>query len=55
MLRYFGVREEVGRVPGVTAVAVDLGTGAVSIDSTIPIRPDLIATAVTRAGYTVTD
>ncbi|WP_280402147.1 heavy-metal-associated domain-containing protein [Nocardia carnea] len=47
------VREEVGRVPGVTAV--DLGTGAVGIDSIEPVGPDLIASAVGRAGYTVTE
>ncbi len=49
------VRKEVERVSGVTAVAVDLGTGAVSIDSTTAIRPDLIAAAIGRAGYTVTE
>ncbi|WP_280460264.1 heavy-metal-associated domain-containing protein [Nocardia carnea] len=49
------VRKEVERVSGVTAVAVDLGTGAVSIESTTPIDPDLIASAIGRAGYTVTE
>lgn len=48
------VREEVGRLPGVTGVTADLGTGAVGIDSTTPLRPELIAAAIGRAGYTIT-
>ncbi|WP_227997903.1 heavy-metal-associated domain-containing protein [Nocardia australiensis] len=49
------VREEVGRIPGVTAVAVDLDSGTVSVDSATPIERDAIAAAVDNAGYRIAD
>lgn len=49
------VRDEIGRVPGVTAVAVDLTDGTVTVDSAAQLQPDVIATAVVRAGYSVAD
>ncbi|UGT70949.1 copper ion binding protein [Nocardia gipuzkoensis] len=45
------VREEVGRIPGVTDVKVDLASGRVDIDSDTPIQRDAIAAAVDEAGY----
>jgi copper ion binding protein len=45
------VREELGEVPGVTAVDVDLATGTVTIDSDGAIELALIRNAVEDAGY----
>ena len=45
------VREEIGRIPGVTAVDVDLASGRVDIDSETPIEQAAIAQAVDEAGY----
>ncbi|NLV56471.1 MAG: heavy-metal-associated domain-containing protein [Acidimicrobiales bacterium] len=47
------VKQEVGALPGVTAVEVDLPTGAVTIDSTADLAPDAVAAAVDEAGYAV--
>lgn len=47
------VREEVGSIPGVTAVDVDLARGKVTIDSEAPIESDAINSAVEEAGYQV--
>ncbi|MBF6424044.1 heavy-metal-associated domain-containing protein [Nocardia cyriacigeorgica] len=49
------VREEVGRIDGVTSVAVDLASGLVTIDSAAPVEPDAIAAAVDEAGYELAD
>ncbi|NUP25748.1 MAG: heavy-metal-associated domain-containing protein [Nocardia sp.] len=49
------VRDELGRIPGVTAVTVDLGTGAVGLDSAVPLDRESIGAAVTRAGYSVAE
>ena len=49
------VREEVGNIPGVTEVAVDLASGRVDIDSADPIARDAIAAAVDEAGYQLAD
>jgi copper chaperone len=48
------VREEVGKVDGVTAVDVDLASGAVTVQSEGPVDPAAIGAAVTEAGYEVT-
>jgi copper chaperone len=48
------VTEEVGRVPGVTAVDVDLATGRVDVTSDVPLDDASIAAAVDEAGYEVT-
>jgi copper chaperone len=45
------VTEEVGEVPGVTAVEVDLGTGRLVVTSDEPIGRDAVAAAVEEAGY----
>jgi copper chaperone CopZ len=45
------VRGEVGQVPGVTAVEVDVTSGTVVIDSTVPLEEAAIRTAVEEAGY----
>lgn len=49
------VKEEVGEVPGVTGVEVDLDSGRVDVTSDAPIDPELIRAAVDEAGYTVTE
>ncbi|AII11320.1 heavy-metal-associated domain-containing protein [Rhodococcus opacus] len=45
------VREEIGNIPGVTAVDVDLASGRVDIDSETPIEQATLAQAVDEAGY----
>jgi copper chaperone len=45
------VREEVGSIPGVTAVDVDLASGKVTIDSERLVEADAIKSAVEEAGY----
>lgn len=45
------VREEVGSIPGVTAVDVDLASGMVTIDSQHKVEADAIKSAVEEAGY----
>lgn len=45
------VREEVGSIPGVTAVDVDLASGNVTIDSEGDVEADAIKSAVQEAGY----
>jgi copper ion binding protein len=47
------VEQEVGRIPGVTGVEVDLATGAVVIASEAPVDAGAIAAAVDEAGYEV--
>ncbi|MBG0823302.1 heavy-metal-associated domain-containing protein [Planomonospora sp. ID91781] len=47
------VTEEVGAVPGVTGVDVDLATGRVSVDSDGPVDDAAIVAAVAEAGYEV--
>jgi copper ion binding protein len=48
------VRDEVGRVDGVTAVDVELATGTVTVESERPVDPAAVAAAVDEAGYEVT-
>jgi copper ion binding protein len=45
------VREEVGSIPGVTAVDVDLASGKVTVDSDRQVEADAIKIAVEEAGY----
>jgi copper chaperone len=45
------VKEEVGQVPGVAAVDVDLAIGAVTVTSDGPIDDELVRAAVVEAGY----
>jgi len=45
------IREEVGNIPGVNAVDVDLKTGEVIVDSESPIETGAIKHAVEEAGY----
>ncbi|MGS2647166.1 cation transporter [Streptosporangium sp. LJ11] len=47
------VEEEVGGVPGVTGVDVDLATGLVTVRSESPIDTAQITAAVAEAGYEV--
>ncbi|MGJ6968716.1 heavy-metal-associated domain-containing protein [Streptosporangium sp. G11] len=47
------VKEEVGEVPGVTGVDVDLATGLVTVRSESPIDTAQITAAVAEAGYEV--
>ncbi|MET9226198.1 heavy-metal-associated domain-containing protein [Lentzea sp. NPDC003310] len=45
------VTEEITKLDGVTDVAVDLPTGAVTITSTTPVPLPALRAAVTEAGY----
>ncbi|WP_448627867.1 heavy-metal-associated domain-containing protein [Geodermatophilus sp. URMC 64] len=45
------VTEEVGALPGVTAVEVDLESGALTVTSDAPVDDAAVAAAVDEAGY----
>ncbi len=45
------VTAEISALPGVTAVRVDLATGAVEVDSADPLAPEAVGGAVDEAGY----
>ncbi|WP_019633645.1 heavy-metal-associated domain-containing protein [Actinomadura atramentaria] len=45
------VKEEVGQVPGVTGVEVELSTGAVTVTSDAPLDDAQVRAAVEEAGY----
>ncbi|WP_433498828.1 heavy-metal-associated domain-containing protein [Sphaerimonospora sp. CA-214678] len=49
------VKEEVGEVPGVTGVEVELATGLLTVESEVPIDTAQIKAAVQEAGYEVAD
>lgn len=49
------VRAELGRLPGVREVAVDLTTGEVAITSEGPLPIDEVRIAVDEAGYALAD
>ncbi|NLU84555.1 heavy metal-associated domain-containing protein [Rhodococcus sp. HNM0569] len=49
------VREEIGEIPGVEAVDVDLTSGRVTIGASAPIEHSAIATAVDEAGYALAE
>ncbi|SDI64822.1 Copper chaperone CopZ [Actinokineospora alba] len=48
------VTEELTGIEGVTDVAVDLASGAVTVTSATTLERDAVVTAVTEAGYQVT-
>lgn len=45
------VREEISDIAGVRTVDVDVASGAVTIDSDVPVDTAAIKTAVEEAGY----
>jgi copper chaperone len=45
------VSTEIGKLDGVDAVTVDLGSGAVTVTSAAPLEPAAVAAAVEEAGY----
>ena len=45
------ISQEVGAVPGVTDVQVDLSAGLVTVASAGPVEPTVLAEAVAEAGY----
>ena len=45
------VTEEISEIDGVTDVAVDLPTGAVTVTSTTPVDSEEVRAAVEEAGY----
>ena len=45
------VRSEVGAIPGVTDVQVDLATGQVTVTSETTLDTDTVRAAVDEAGY----
>jgi copper chaperone len=45
------VSAEVGKIPGVTDVQVDLASGAVTVSSDQPVDETAVAAAVDEAGY----
>jgi len=47
------VTEEITAIDGVTAVAVDLPTGAVTVRSAAPLDDTAVRAAVAEAGYAV--
>ncbi|MEV6825984.1 heavy-metal-associated domain-containing protein [Amycolatopsis sp. NPDC051102] len=47
------VSEEVGAIDGVSAVAVDLSSGAVTVTSDRPVDDARVRVAVEEAGYTL--
>ncbi|MGS2615522.1 heavy-metal-associated domain-containing protein [Micromonospora sp. LZ34] len=49
------VSAEVGAVPGVTDVQVDLATGRVTVTSEQPLDTDTVRAAVDEAGYDLVD
>jgi copper ion binding protein len=47
------VSDEVGEIPGVTAVEVDLASGRLTVTSDAPVDDDAVREAVDEAGYDV--
>ena len=45
------VESEVGRLPGVAAVSVDLGAGRVTLLSDEPVDPGAVKAALEEAGF----
>ncbi len=48
------VRDEVGKVDGVTGVDIDLASGRVTVASLGPVESAAVSAAVEEAGYEVT-
>ncbi len=49
------VTEEIGGLPGVRAVDVDLDSGQVTVTSEAPLADSAVAAAVDEAGYEMTE
>ena len=49
------VTGELTALPGVGAVQIDLGTGAVTVTSVEPLTDDAVRAAVDEAGYELAD
>jgi copper chaperone CopZ len=49
------VSSEIGKLAGVTDVAVDLATGTVTVTSEAPLDPQAVRDAVDEAGYDLVD
>ncbi|HEV7964160.1 MAG TPA: cation transporter [Actinoplanes sp.] len=49
------VTGELSALPGVDAVQIDLGTGAVTVTSAAPLADDAVRAAVDEAGYELVD
>lgn len=47
------VTEEIGRIPGVSGVSVDLASGSATVTATDPVDRADVAHAVDEAGYTL--
>ena len=47
------VSAELGRLPAVTGVVVDVAAGTVRLESTTPVDPVAVASAIEVAGYEV--
>jgi copper chaperone CopZ len=47
------VTEELSKLPGVTAVDVDLASGVATVQSIDPLEAQAVADAVDEAGYSV--
>ncbi|WP_046469283.1 heavy-metal-associated domain-containing protein [Allosalinactinospora lopnorensis] len=47
------VKEEVGALPGVQDVQVDLESGRVTVDSSTPLSDEQLKTAIDEAGYEI--
>lgn len=45
------VRQEVGALPGVSGVGVDIAAGTVTISSAAPLQAAVIDAAIRQAGY----
>jgi copper chaperone len=48
------VQSEVGKVPGVASVSVDLGSGSVTVVSEEPVDAADVKAAIEEAGYELT-
>ncbi len=48
------VSEEVAQIPGVSAIAVDFASGALTFASEEPVSREQVAAAVEEAGYALT-
>jgi copper chaperone len=49
------VTAELGEIPGVSDVRVDLDSGQVTVTSDAPVADEAVAAAVDEAGYAVVD
>ncbi|MBB4930724.1 copper ion binding protein [Lipingzhangella halophila] len=45
------VKEEVGALPGVQSIEVDLESGRVTVDSSAPLPDEQLRAAIDEAGY----